>query len=522
MPQKAKFTTDQPMNNQGKAGAGRRAAIAGFLLGAALAASAQSAGPKHEFRGVWVATVNNIDWPSRPGLEVKEQKREITALLDQHRELGMNAIILQVRPCSDAFYPSALEPWSRYLTGSPGRFPWPWYDPLALWIEECHQRNMELHAWLNPYRVAQHADEPLAGNHFIFSHPEWAIRYGDKLYFDPGIPGTREYVTSVVCDLVRRYDLDGIHMDDYFYPYPTGEPFPDDRSFARYNRAFRPEEKEAWRRENVDILIKMVHDSISAIKPWVRFGISPFGVWRNRADDPEGSATTAGVTNYDHLYADILKWLRNGWIDYVTPQVYFETGHPAADYETLVKWWNDHACGRQLYIGLAPYKVIREGSSAAWKNPGQLPGQLRIARRYPHVSGCVYFSSARFRGDLLGFQDSLKRHFYRFPALTPPFRRPEVPLPAAPSGLSTPGRKVTWDAPTATPSGEALRYIVYLNEQGMPFDSGNPRFIAGITAGTSFGLVKTGKKKKTYQVRVSAIDRFNNESPPSPPVAVRL
>ncbi len=492
-----------------------------LVLVGVLQTQAQSASPKYEFRGVWVATVNNIDWPSQPGLPVEEQKREIRELVELHHSLGMNAVILQVRPCSDALYSSALEPWSRYLTGTPGRYPWPWYDPLDLWIEECHQRQMELHAWLNPYRVAQNAGEPLAGNHQIFSKPEWAVLYGNKLYFDPGIPGTRDYVTSVVCDLLRRYDLDGIHMDDYFYPYPTSQPFPDDRSFARYNRAFRPEDKNSWRRENVDILIKMIHDSIRSIKPWVKFGISPFGIWRNRADDPEGSATNGGITNYDHLYADILKWLRNGWIDYVAPQVYFETGHPSADFETLVKWWDHHTYGRQLFIGLAPYKVSKSSTVKAWQNPGQLPSQLRITRKYPNVSGTIFFSSVQFKKNLMGFQDSLKNHFYRYPAFTPPHQWPGFTPPPTPGNVSATGRRVTWEAPgddTAFP----LKFAVYLNEAGQPFDPGNPRTIVAITREYRVDLGKMGKKKKHYEVRISSLDRFNHESPPSPPVTIRL
>ncbi len=479
--------------------------------------------PKFEFRGVWVATVNNIDWPSKPGLSTEEQMKEVIELLDLHQKLGMNAIIFQVRPCSDAFYPSALEPWSRYLTGSPGRYPSPFWDPLRFWIEECHKRNMELHAWLNPYRISQNAEEPLAGNHKVFSNPEWVIKYGNKLMFDPGIPDTREYVTAVVCDIVRRYDVDGIHMDDYFYPYPTGEPFPDQHSFARHNRAFMPEEKEAWRRENVDILIKMLNDSIKSIKPWVKFGISPFGVWRNQSSDPGGSATRAGVTNYDHLYADIRKWLKEGWIDYVTPQIYWEIGHKLADFETLCQWWNDNAFGRQLYIGLAPYKIEKEASITAWRSPREIPAQLRMLRKFPNISGSVFFSSKQFKRNLMGLQDSLMLRFYRYPSLTPPLNWMKVIKPNPPVKVSVSGRKIKWESPIAnSPVALPTRYIVYLNESGKSFNPENPDHITEYTDETRVELPRKGKKRKPHEVRVSTLDRYNNESQPTNPEKIRL
>jgi len=275
--------------------------------------------PKREFRAVWVATVNNIDWPSKQGLSTVQQKKEVIDILNMHAKNGMNAIIMQIRPTADAFYPSELEPWSRYLSGTPGKAPSPYYDPLQFWIDECHHRNMEFHAWLNPFRVSQNAGEPLAANHIAFKHPDWIINYGGKLYFDPGLPQTREFVVKVVNDIVSRYDVDAIHFDDYFYPYPLKDEFPDDQSFAQYNRGYSPEQKTAWRRDNVDMVIQMLSLNIKQTKPWVKFGISPFGVWRNKADDPEGSETTAGTTNYDHLHADILKWQKNGWFDFSLP-----------------------------------------------------------------------------------------------------------------------------------------------------------------------------------------------------------
>jgi uncharacterized lipoprotein YddW (UPF0748 family) len=495
-----------------------------LLVSTVFQGTTQGLNPKYEFRGVWVATVNNIDWPSQPGLPVEVQKKEVINILNLHQDLGMNAIILQVRPCADAFYPSPYEPWSRYLTGIPGKAPQPFWDPLQFWIEECHKRNMELHAWLNPYRIAQHADEPLAWNHKIFTNPEWAIVYGDKIYFDPGVPGTRDYVTNVVCDIVRRYDVDGIHMDDYFYPYPTNEPFPDDRSFSQYNRAFPLEEKMGWRRENVDILIKMIHDSLKTIKPYVKFGISPFGVWRNQSNDPEGSATSAGVTNYDDLYADIRKWLQEGWIDYVVPQIYWEIGHKKADFETLCAWWNNNTFGRQLFIGMAPFKIDKAATVPAWKKPDQIPDQLDMLRKYPNISGCIFFSSKSFTHDLLGFQDSLRRRLFRYDALTPALNRNNHERPDAPSGLAVSGKKAHWDAPLVKfPNGLPYHYLVYLNNVDESFDINNPLQIVKYTTETKVEIPKRKeKKRKLFHLRVTTLDVHHLESEPTPPANIKF
>ncbi len=393
-----------------------------FILFVPLTVICQSNPPKFEFRAVWIATVNNIDWPSKAGLSTELQQKEVVDILNMHQSLGMNTIILQIRPAADAFYSSELEPWSSYLTGTPGKAPEPFYDPLKFWIEECHKRGMELHAWLNPYRVAQNATEPLAGNHIAFQHPEWILKYGNKLYFDPGLPQTRQFTVKVVKDIVSRYDVDAIHFDDYFYPYPLAEEFPDTTSFKLYNRGFFPENKADWRRENVDILIKMLNDTIKAIKPWVKFGISPFGVWRNIADDTDGSNTKAGTTNYDQLFANVIKWQEKGWIDYLLPQIYWQIGHPSVDFETLVDWWKNHGYGRAMYIGQAIYKVDKNSLVKEWTNPDELPRQINYLRGFPEIGGSAFYSSKHFLRDLIGFQDSLLNGFYKYPALVPPMK----------------------------------------------------------------------------------------------------
>jgi uncharacterized lipoprotein YddW (UPF0748 family) len=440
-----------------------------------------------------------------------------------HRANGMNAIILQVRPTADAFFPSDIEPWSRYLTGTPGKAPEPFYDPLLFWIKECHNRGMELHAWLNPYRVSNNAAEPLAANHIAFQHPEWILKYGDKLYFDPALPGTRQFVTRVVSDLVKRYDIDAIHFDDYFYPYALKENFPDTASFAAENRGYSIENKADWRRENVDLIIRMLNDSIKAAKPWVKFGISPFGVWRNKADDPRGSDTRAGTSNYDGLYANILKWLEMGWIDYVVPQIYWHIGFPVAEYTTLVDWWSKNSFGKSLYIGQAPYRIDKNSTTREWTQPDQLPRQIRILRNNPVVNGSCFFSSRSFSKDLLGFQDSLKNNFYRYPAIIPPMPWIDSRKPEPVAIFRKCGKTVRWKTEKyENEMDKPSKYVVYLNEKGQDPDQENPDNIRCVIAGTKYKFRASGEKKKKYEMRVSVLDRLNNESQPSNPRIIKL
>ncbi len=493
------------------------------LLFLVLNVCSQEKAPKFEFRAVWVATVANIDWPSKPGLSTEQQKKEIVDILNMNRDLGMNAIILQIRPTADAFYPSELEPWSKYLTGTPGKAPDPFYDPLQFWIEECHKRGMELHAWLNPYRVAQNAAEPLAGNHVAFQHSNWILEYGNKLYFDPGLPETREFVTKVVKDIVSRYDVDAIHFDDYFYPYPLAEEFPDTVSFAKFSRGFLPENKADWRRENVDIIIEMLNDTIKATKPWVKFGISPFGVWRNKSDDPQGSDTQAGSTNYDHLYANIIKWQKNGWIDYCLPQLYWQIGHPTVDFETLANWWKNQTYGQAMYIGHAVYKSETTSNVKEWTLPGELPKQIRLLRTIPEIEGSAFYSSKHFLRNLMGFQDSLKQNLYKYPALVPPMPWLDNVPPAPVSKIKKSGKKVKWKVQTDTEeTNKPFRFLIYGNAKGSVLDSSNPENFVIQYEGTTHKFVKFNNKKKKYEIRVSVLDRLNNESELSKPVILKL
>ncbi len=368
-----------------------------------------------EFRAVWVATVVNIDWPSKKGLSNQAQKEEFEALLDLHKKNGMNAIIMQVRPSGDALYPSSLEPWSEYLTGKQGQAPTPFYDPLTYMIDATHQRGMEFHAWINPYRAVFDVNKSsIANNHSSKLHPEWFLTYGDKKYFNPGLPAVWEHTNKVVQDLVTRYDIDAVHMDDYFYPYKIpGKEFPDE---ATYQKNARGLSKDDWRRSNCDTIVKKLSATIHSVKPGVQFGISPFGVWRNQSTDPRGSKTKAS-TNYDDLYADILLWLEQEWIDYVAPQLYWEQGHSLADYNELIEWWNRNSYGRHLYVG---HGIYRAGTNTAWKSPNEIPNQIKKMRSLKNTNGSAYFSSASFKTNANGWNDSLQQNYYHQPALIAP------------------------------------------------------------------------------------------------------
>ncbi len=479
--------------------------------------------PKHEFRAVWVATVANIDWPSRRDLSTNQQKAEVIKILDMHKSMGMNAIILQVRPAADAFYQSELEPWSRYISGTQGQAPYPFYDPLEFWTNECHKRGMEMHAWLNPYRVAQRFNEPLSTRHVAFEHPDWILKYGDKLYFDPGVPETREFVNRVVKDIVERYDIDAIHFDDYFYPYPLEEEFPDTASFRKFNRGFTNENITDWRRENVDICIKMLNETIKATKPWVKFGISPFGVWRNKQDDPRGSDTKAGATNYDDLYANIIKWQEQGWIDYCLPQLYWHIGHPLADFSLLAHWWKNHAYRRAMYIGHAPYRIDPDSSTKEWTEPDQLPRQIELIRNIPEISGSAYFSSKSFNNNLLDFQNNLRSKIYKKPAIVPAMPWLDSIPPQPVTGFKKSGKKIKWKSiSTANEMDKPWQFVIYLNEVGEKLNAEDGRQIYEITRLNKLKLQKFNRSKKKYEVRVSVLDRLNNESTLSKPVIVKL
>ncbi|WP_406403776.1 family 10 glycosylhydrolase [Streptomyces sp. NBC_00879] len=355
-----------------------------------------------EFRGMWIATVANRDWPSAPGLTPDRQRAELCAHLDTAVTRKLNVVVLQVRPTADALWPSPYEPWTQYLTGSQGRDPG--WDPLGTAVAEAHRRDLRLHAWFNPYRVAVHTDPSrLVESHPARVHPDWVLPYGGKLYYNPGIPEVRGFVRDAMMDAVRRYDIDGVHFDDYFYPYPVaGQVFDDDATYARYGAGFP--DKAAWRRDNTDRLVREMADRIKESRKRIPFGISPFGVWRNAATDPLGSDTAAGVQTYDDLHADTRKWVKKGWIDYVVPQIYWNVGFPVADYARLLPWWNDvvRDTDVDLYAGEALYKAGDPAQPAPWQDPAELSRHLTLARGYEGVRGHCFFAAKEVRTDRIG------------------------------------------------------------------------------------------------------------------------
>ena len=379
-----------------------------LLLLATLSANAEIT-----FRGAWIATVANIDWPTAEAVgDTEKQQTEMIWLLDSLEAIGINAIIFQVRPTADALYYSELEPTSHWLLGTQGA-PLSW-DPLKWTIEQAHQRNMEVHVWLNPYRVnlAKTDTSEICADHIWRKHPEWFWEYNKQWYFDPGLDVTREWICTVVQDIVTRYDIQAIHMDDYFYPYPSGgKPIPDTKTFAKYPRGFT--DIAEWRRNNVNLAIQDIHRTIRECHKSVEFGISPFGVWRNASVDPTGSATTAGITNYDDLYADIRLWIKSGWIDYVLPQLYWEIGKKAADYQVLAHWWANEVRGTncKLYIGMAPYRLENASPKTPWGQGNEIGRQMRLNRTIPEISGECFYSTRPLLRNPRGVCDTIKNMY---------------------------------------------------------------------------------------------------------------
>ncbi|MFC5238509.1 glycoside hydrolase family 10 protein [Streptomyces atrovirens] len=372
-----------------------------------------------EMRGVWVATVTNRDWPSRPGLSAARQRAELLGHLDTAVRNRLNTVIFQVRPTADALWPSPHEPWSRYLTGTQGAHPG--WDPLGTAVTEAHARGLELHAWFNPYRVALHDDPArLTASHPARRNPGWTVPYGGKLYYDPGLPEVRAFVREAMLDAVRRYPVDAVHFDDYFYPYPVaGQTFDDDLAYDTHGGDFP--DRAAWRRDNVDRLVREMAAGIKEIRPGTRFGISPFGVWRNADVDERGSATHAGVQTYDDLHADTRRWARENWIDYICPQLYWNIGFAAADYAELLPWWAEvvRGSGTRLYAGEALYKAGDPAQPAAWRDPAELSRHLTLAAEHPEVRGHVFFAAREVAADPAGAMARVVADHYRQPAAPP-------------------------------------------------------------------------------------------------------
>jgi len=481
---------------------------------------------KREMRAVWIATVENIDWPVNRNATSRQQQDEMRQMLDDLEKNNINTIVFQARPTADAFFLSPLEPWSKYLTGVQGKRPAPYYDPLQFIIEEAHRRCMEVHVWLNPYRVLNgNGINSLSKDHLFNKQRDLFVNYGGKYYFDPGLDETRDFLNQVVKDMVERYDIDAIHFDDYFYPYPVdGKDFPDNETFKKFPRGYT--NKADWRRNNVNLVIEELYKTIKEAKPWVDFGISPFGVWRNDNVDPTGSATRAGIQNYDDLYADILKWLKDGTIDYVVPQLYWEIGKKVADYEVLLKWWSENSYNKNLFIGLYA-SALGIKTEPAWKKPNELARQLRMNQKYPQVSGAMFFSAKSFLKNLQGLNDSLKTNFYKYKAICPENGNSNGSIASQPQNIRIlKDHKETillWDKVVKEEGDKIAYYIVYAFKGKNVGDMNHPASILTITTENYVDLKKMSTEFRGYHTFVvTAVNRFRKESVPKYGISRRM
>lgn len=500
-----------------------------ILLSLLIITSITAQQKKREMRAVWIATVANIDWPSQKNLTSKAQRDEMREMLDGLAKNNINTIVMQIRPTADTFYPSVLEPWSNWLTGRQGTKPNTYYDPLQFIIDEAHKRCIDVHVWLNPYRVTNSDNlDGLSKTHLYFKNKDLFLKYGGKYYFNPGLDETREFLNRVVEDVVERYDVDAVHFDDYFYPYRVaGEEFPDEISFKNNPRGFAPNQKDDWRRNNVNLVIAELQQTIKSLKPWVEFGISPFGVWRNDSVDPRGSATKAGVQNYDDLYADILKWLKEGTIDYVTPQLYWEIGKKVADYEVLAKWWSDNSFGKNLYVGLYNSQLGSPDANVAWRKGNEVIRQLNMNKQYPKIDGAMFFSAKPFLKNKQGLNDSLQANLYKYPAICPINRNIQGESSAQPQNIRIvkdgDDAYLIWDKVEEEGGCQTAYYIVYGFKGKKVGDLNDPANIIARTTENCIDLREINRNFKShYSFVVTAINRYKHESIPTYGVTRRM
>lgn len=453
-----------------------------------------------EFRGVWIATVANIDWPSSKELSTAEQQAELLAILDRAVELNLNAVVLQVRPMGDALYASPTEPWSEYLTGAVGRAPEPFYDPLEFALRACRERGLELHAWFNPYRVKHpSARSELPANHISRRRPDLVRTYGRYLWMDPGEPDTRSYVLGVVKDLLTRYDVDGIHIDDYFYPYPSydnGRPFPDDRSWERYRAGGGRLERDDWRRENVNTFVREFYQLVRETAPGVRVGVSPFGIWR--PNNPEG---IQGLDQFAVLYADARKWWQEGWMDYLAPQLYWPIDQAPQSYPRLQEWWASHnRQNRHLWVGNFTSRVT--GGADGWP-PSEIVRQVQLTRAFEGATGNIHFSARALMEPRGGLAELLRREVYAEPALVPATPWLGRGRPERPEGRFE-GRGVIWESPG---SGSLKLWVVQIRRT----NGWETRLVPA--AERRGGRLELARGARVLEVRISAVNRLGIEGP---------
>ena len=462
--------------------------------------------PKREFRGAWIQAVNG----QFSGMSQEKMKGYLTDMLDNLQKVNVNAVIFQVRVEGDALYPSEIEPWSRFLTGVQGRSPG--WDPLAFMIEECHKRNMELHAWINPYRARTKGTSYVAPDHFSKKRPGNFVEYEGQLYFNPALQSNRDHICKVVTDIITRYDVDGLHIDDYFYPYPVkGKEFNDKAQYPKEGYGSRAE----WRRENVNHLIYQLHRTVRQLKPWVKFGVSPFGIYRNEASTPSGSKTK-GLQCYDDLNADVLFWIDQGWVDYCIPQVYWEIGHPAADYAELVKWWAENANNRPLYIGQDVQRTIK-AKDASSETGNQQQAKYRMQRAEKGVQGSCFWDAASAANNAGGYRDYLSKGMYRYPSLMPLYPFIDSEAPKKVEGvrmIEDEGKNVlvwiTDDKASEDVMNEPAGFVVYRFAKGEKVNTSDPSRIVAITRHCYYEIPEAEEGRYTFVVTV--LDRMQNES----------
>ena len=471
-----------------------------------------------EFRAAWVSTVANIDWPSRPNLSAAKQQQEVLAILDRAKAMNLNAIVLQVRPAADTIYPSSLEPWTEYLSGIQGKAPQPFYDPLAYWITEAHARGIELHAWFNPYRARMDASRgQSAPNHITNTNPAIVKRYGKFMWMDPGEPAAVKQTLDVILDVVRRYDIDGVHIDDYFYPYPIDAApqvagnaaaldgrsgtreldFPDDPAWHRYLAGGGQLDRANWRRDNVNRLIEAMYKGIHAEKSWVRFGISPFGLGRPDRRPPGIN----GFSQYDKLYADAELWLEKGWVDYFVPQLYWAIKPPGQAYDVLLDYWiRQNPQRRHIWPGLFTSRI---GAATKGYEPQEVLAQVDVTRTRPLATGHVHFSMVALMQNRKGIADQLRTTRYAGQALVPATtwlgnERPGTPL----VGASRRARSVD----LTLKAGKANALYAVWSRHG-----GQWRFAVVPAVRVAWSVPDDATLGAAEIVVVSAVDRLGNE-----------
>ncbi len=456
---------------------------------------------KREFRGAWIQCVNG----QFKGMGTERMQKTLTYQLDELKKDGCNVIIFQVRPECDALYESSIEPWSYYLTGEQGSRPYPYWDPLQWMIEQCHKRGMELHAWINPYRAKTKAAHVNAVNHVVVQHPEWTFQYDGLTLLNPALKQCRDYICQVVKDIVDRYDVDGLHIDDYFYPYPVpGVAIPDKANFQANNYGL--ENQGDWRRLNVNLFIEQLYQTVHSAKPWVKVGISPFGIYRNQKNDPNGSRTN-GLQNYDDLYADVLLWDREGWMDYCVPQLYWEIGNKAADYEELIHWWNANITKSDLYIGEDIERTAKFN---------QMARKMELHTQMPRIKGTVLWYAKAAVDNVGNYGTKLRTNYWRYPALQPTMKSIDSKAPKKPRKvqvIDVEGQKVLfWTAPKGEGwKDAAVKYAIYRFNQGEKVDINNTSKLVAITGETHYELPAAEEGRRCVYA-VTALDRVQNES----------